>query len=452
MFQIINGEVTFDWIVLPIVLLSGIILSIYRPYVGFLFSILVPLSFGTNTLLNAKIPGLSLFTLYDISFFTTILSWLNERGKKNKKSELKGKVNTEAYKMASVIIIVLLMGALQSLLRYDAPYLTFRSIRWAINIPILIVIASELVTTRKRVGALLLVLLLGDVFSSIQHLLWLSYQGSIFSSQDQAQAFRNISFLRGQTGWLATGFFYVKGKIANPSLQIFAFALFFVVFITQQTRSIGLSVILSFIITLVFFKKRIKLTGVFQLMLVMAILLIIISTILNATGFGNFMTSYIERTSGTSFDDSSTSDTISRINAFRIETADWISGNPIIGQGLFYYQRYGYGFGGITDEGIIENVAYGHLGYIIYLSQLGIIGFIVYGLWFPISILIKSSKVIKLYQDIPSFQYLGILTVTSFTQSMIGFILSSSFLNPYLIIPGVLAGSIYGISKKDSIQ
>jgi O-Antigen ligase len=452
MFQIINGEVTFDWIVLPIVLLSGIILSIYRPYVGFLFSILVPLSLGTNTLLNAKIPGLSLFTLYDVSFFITILSWLNERGKKNKKLELKSNINTEAYKMASVIIMVLLMGAFQSLFRYESPYLTFRSVRWAINIPILIVIASELVTTRKRVGALLLVLLLGDIFSSIQHLLWLSYQGSIFSSQDQAQAFRNISFLRGQPGWLATGFFYVKGKISNPSLQIFAFVLFFVVFITQQTRSIGLSVILSFVITLVFFKKKIKLTGVFQLILIMAILMILIATILNATGFGNFLTSYIERSAGTSFDDSATSDTISRMNAFRIETADWISGNPIIGQGLFYYQRYGFGFGSIADNDTIENVAYGHLGYVIYLSQLGIVGFIVYGLWFPISTLIKSVKVIKLYQDIPSFQYLGVLTATTFIQAMIGFILSSSFLNPYLIIPGVLSGSIYGILKKDLTQ
>lgn len=444
MFEIIKGEIVTNPIIIPIVFTIGIITAISRPYTAFLFGIFISLSLGTESLYLAKLPGLSFITMIDVCLIVIIFAW-----RRDKKKSSEG--NFGAKKIGLVLISVLLIGFFQSLVRYEYPYLTFRALRWAINIPLLIIISADLVNTKERVNSLLIVLLSADVTSSFQHLFWLTTQGANYSVEDSSNAFRNISFLRGQTGWIASGFFTTGKNIFKPWLQLSIGVLFIVVLITQQTRSVAIGLIASIIIFNFLFVKKIELDIFVKILITLILMLGVASIVLKMTGYENLLVAYIDRITQTSLDSGGNSDTLTRINAFNVETNDWISGNPIFGEGLFYYQRYGFGLEG-SNISTTGYVAFGHLGYIIYLSQLGLLGFIAYGFWFPISIVIKSKQIFDCYQNIPSIKYLSCLTATTFIQCMIGFAFSGSFIGGYLLIPGILGGSIYGVNKSDIFE
>jgi len=80
--------------------------------------------------------------------------------------------------------------------------------------------------------------------------------------------------------------------------------------------------------------------------------------------------------------------TASRWNAIKVEFNAWLNGNWLWGNGIGYYapvkwklrQRY-WG-----------KLAFGHIGYVAYLANLGLIGFFIYGLYIPIQLFRKGRK------------------------------------------------------------
>jgi hypothetical protein len=133
--------------------------------------------------------------------------------------------------------------------------------------------------------------------------------------------------------------------------------------------------------------------------------------------------------------------TESRWNALQVELNDWLNGNFIIGNGLSYYHGKKHG-GSIGKTG----TAWGHLGYVAYLSQLGIIGFFAYGIWLPLVVISRSRRLLQYSHAPPEVVHLAVLTGASFIYYSLMFLFSSSFLTIEYVAP-ILVGAVWGITS-----
>lgn len=432
MISLTQGEIFFDWPILIITLLIGITLLINNSYKAFLFATLVSLSFGRQTLLFSKIPGLVFINLLDICLLLSIIAYIKELIDK--------KIKFTFPLPVLGILIVLFIGFGQSIIRYDNAYAMIRGLRWAIGLPILFLLTSSMVKDKERVKSLLWILLIAGIFSSLQHLLWIFETKQIFNT-DAANILRNIAFLRGQDAWLITGPFIIAGKIPHPLAQIITGTLFLTTFLAQQTRSYALGAIITIFVYHIWF-LNVRYSFRLQRLLPLILIFIISVMAMGTIGLGNLAENYLDRLSTvTHIEDSE--DTYSRRNAFEQEISDWMNGNVIFGEGLVYFENLVEGSEfDINLDG--NGVAYGHLGYITYLSQLGILGFIVYAIWLPLSVISRSKNVFK-FNTSAEVKYLAALTGVNFFGSIFTFIFSASFISPYVIIPGILAGAMWAM-------
>lgn len=437
MISLKQGEIFFDWPILILTLFIGLFLIRKKPYIAFLFATLVSLSFGKQTLLFSKIPGLGFITLIDICLLLSIAAFLREL--------FNGQAKLKIPLCIVGIMVVLIIGFSQSLIRYDQTYAIVRAFRWAIGLPILCIISASMVKNKERAKSLLWVLLVAAILSSLQHLFYIS-QTRIALGTDSADSLRTIAFIRGQESWLAAGPFIMAGRIPYPIVQGCIGILFLFSFFAQQTRSVAIGIIITLIIYYGWFLRG---NQVFSLQRFLPLILTfaISITVISSFGLGNFAENYLNKLTDLAVE---TTNINSRAESFDVEIRDWMDGNFIFGEGLAYFFRIGIGSDFELDVDA-EGVAYGHLGYVTYLSQLGIVGFLVYGIWFPLAVILRAKKVFKVNYKSDQVRHLAGLTVTTFLSSVFTFFFSSSFINPYVIIPGILAGAVWAMPTKKQV-
>jgi hypothetical protein len=133
--------------------------------------------------------------------------------------------------------------------------------------------------------------------------------------------------------------------------------------------------------------------------------------------------------------------TATRENAFRAEFGDWMGGTLVFGRGLSYYQNVD------NPEDDARHIAFGHLGYVTYLSQLGLIGLLVYGIYFPLSI-IHDGRFLWRHALFPAVRYLGLLTTASVLSMSIAFVMSSSFLAVGVTGTGAIYGAAWSMARR----
>jgi hypothetical protein len=118
-----------------------------------------------------------------------------------------------------------------------------------------------------------------------------------------------------------------------------------------------------------------------------------------------------------------------RLSAFKFEMEAWLSGTLFFGRGLSFFALMPGEF-----------VAWGHLGHITILSQLGIVGLVVYSYYLPLAI-IKLSK--KLWKHAANeVKFLALLAGITMIWHWICFIMSSSFLGQYPVA-GIMFGAVW---------
>ena len=88
----------------------------------------------------------------------------------------------------------------------------------------------------------------------------------------------------------------------------------------------------------------------------------------------------------------------------------------------------------------------GHLGYVTYLSQFGLLGLFVYGIYLPLSV-IKYSRNVWLNGRLPIERYVALLAGSCMIFNSITFIMSSSFIGLGSFVPGILTGSIWVLAR-----
>jgi hypothetical protein len=430
------NQIILPWSIVPLTLFVGILITAFRPYWGFLFATFVSISLSLETLHFTRIPFIGLYiNMYDICMVISIIAFLADRRQKR---------NDYIWpKPALAIMLVLFIGFIHSLVQYESLYITIRSFRWAVTLPIVFIIAANMVRGERRIRYLLLTLLTGAILASLQHLLWVEHINAISHASSNPEMLRSIAFVRaGPEAWLIAGPFLIGRRFPKVWLQLAIGAVFLASALTHQTRSVALGVVGALLLYHLWFLKG---PNAFRWKRILTLSSIFVGGmfILGALNLSNLAENYWERLrrSWEYFYHDPTTET--RRNTLQVEFDDWINGNRVIGEGLFYYQRYGYGYQG-SSTASVGRIAFGHLGYIGYLSQLGLFGFLVYGVWLPLSVLLNAQRVIKIPGQPQSIVYLGALTGAMFLFSVICFIFSNSFLSMH-IVPGLLAGAIWAI-------
>jgi hypothetical protein len=412
------------WVGIGLVLSIGLVLVIFRPYWAFLFAIFVLTASSINVgVIRTEELG-AYFQLADACALVIIVACLWEK----KRALL--------FPAPFVIpLSVLLMGFLNSWLEMGLTYGVLQGLRVCINLPLQIFLAANLVQDERKVRSLLLTLVLAAVAAEAQHL-FLAF-GVSSQLAENVEATRTMQFIRsGSDLWLLAGFYVVGGIIPRPWLQTAIGALFLAGFLTLQTRSLGLALIGAWGLYYLWFLKgpqayrwqRFK--GMFPIFIIGVVMLAVMGLSAVITGYGERFVGTVKTGEGTQ----------SRWNALRVETNDWLSGNPLIGRGLNYYS--GTKFRGSIGR---SGIAYGHLGYISYLSQLGLIGFLAYGIWLPLVIVFRARRLLQQPHAPPEVVHLAALTGVTFIYFPIMFLFSSSFLS-VIYVPGILAGAVWGLT------
>ena len=113
---------------------------------------------------------------------------------------------------------------------------------------------------------------------------------------------------------------------------------------------------------------------------------------------------------------------------------EWYEGTLILGRGINYFCKYylGYYKGGM--------IAWGHLGHVTTLAQLGLIGLFVYSFYFPLKVVQMS---IKLWDKTShEAKFFGLLSGLTMIWCWICFFMSDSFLGQH-VTEGIIFGSAW---------
>jgi hypothetical protein len=131
--------------------------------------------------------------------------------------------------------------------------------------------------------------------------------------------------------------------------------------------------------------------------------------------------------------------------AAEVELEAWLDGTLLLGRGLFFFQEHMKE----REEATQTQYGFGHLGYVTYLSQLGLVGLLLYGIYVPVAVVGDSRRVWRA-SDAPASRYLGLLAGCCILYHALMFLMSSSLLTPWTYVPGVLAGAAGGLARAGS--
>lgn len=418
-------------VVLYLALIIGLPLAFIKPYKAFIvvtfFTIALDsasLTYTRTTLLGPYFNANDAFLLIT---FTATMSYC---------VALRNKIHLP--EIVKYMVAVLIVGFIQSLYVCGEPtYEIIRAMRWAIAMPLYFIFSATIADDEKKVKPLLIAILFGSLFSVLQHILFVTSRIEMYVMPEiDIGHFRTLAFSNPGIWLLLAGIVWIpKIKfIYRPFLYIAA-VLFAVSVVLNQTRSIWISSIAALPITIFMFKQKdyckksviiimytsILVFGVFQ----------VISHILPDIKTGDII---LQRLEPYTEQDRRYEATFDRQMDFKLEVEEWMKGTLIFGRGLSYFTSESYAD---DDSG---DVAWGHLGHITTLAQLGLIGLFVYSYLLPIAIVKYSKKLWQFATD--ETKYLGLLAGVCMISSWICFIMSGSFLS-HNVTAGIIYGSTY---------
>ena len=425
-------NMAYGWIAIGLVLSIGLILVLIRPYWAFLFGIFVITATSLNVgIMRTEELG-AYFNVMDACTLVIILAALLE------------KKRTLLLPAPFVILFaVLIMGYLNSLFHvrtYEYFYHSLQGLRMGINLPLLIFLTANLVQDKDKVRSLLLTLVLAAIVAEAQHLFM-----AVAAKGVSEDLVRTGQFYRsGSDLWLLAGFYVVGGSIPRRRVQIAIGVLFLAGFIASQTRSMGLAFIGALVPYYRWFLKgpqayrwqRFK--GLIPVCIIGLIMFAVVGLSAVISGYAERYVKTVETGEGNE----------SRWNALRVEMEAWLDGNPLIGRGLTFYAG-GKFRGGLHGGFHGFGIAFGHLGYVTYLSQLGLIGFLVYAFWLPLVIISRARLLLQQPHAPPEVVHLAAVTGACFIYYPLMFFFSGSFLVG-CYVPGILTGGVWGLTSLKS--
>jgi hypothetical protein len=419
-----------------LVLGVGLLLAILRPYKAFLLAVLL-LTAGNIAMFNKTRTTFlgPILNLSDACMLVALIAMLFDRLRSNEPVLLP--------KIIVILFVVVTIAGLQSLWKLGWTYETIRAYRWALQLPLALFLGANLVTSAQRARKLVAVLLCGAVLAALQHIayVWSAWRTPNLQSYE---AVRTISFWGGcmSSAFLVTT---VVWKLPANMWKKIAYIIMGILLLTSllmnQTRSVWLATACSIPCLLVLFKLRNRFVSIMRFGIIAALIVFGMVIVLKFTMPSvRVLDMTLKRVNTLLNDKTRKMETSTREKSFRTEMASWMDGTLIFGRGLYFFQTIK------TPRDWKRYIAFGHLGYVTYLSQLGLIGLLAYGVYLPLSI-IQDGRWLWSYGGEPIIRYIGLLGTASIICMSIMFIMSSQLLSPGFEAPGILFGAMWALVR-----
>jgi hypothetical protein len=421
---------SYDWVMIAAALLIGFILIIFKPYWAFLFAIFISISQSQHTMTFTRFAEkMQYFNFYDACMLIAILAFIKEGVFNNQ---------LKVPKMALVILMVLFISLFNRGFDTGITSGALRIFRFGLDLPILFILAATMVNDEKRVRSLLITLIAATFCAVIQNLFLILRTSALVG--DDPVLLRTIVYeLARPEIWLIAGPFIVAGRISRPWLQMAIGSILYFGLVAQQSRSTFLAFFMALGLFYFWFlrgpyafrKKRIMPLVVAGLGSV-ALLVLLNLTSITEHLWNKTLNTMEHRHTDPSLD--------SRKFNFYREGRDFLESNPynmLTGHGLAYFEKY--------------HAAMGHLGYITYLSQTGVMGFLVYAILFPISVIIPARRLFLQTDLSPAQTHAAALAGACILFQGCLYIFSGAYLYKSFY-PGILAGAIWRMSLNQTLS
>ena len=419
-----------------IVLGVGVPLAFLRPFAAFLFATFLLTAADTAMFNKTRTAMLGPFlNLADTCVLLALIALFFEKFR-----------TKEPFRLPQVIalmLFVLAIAAAQSLWRFGFTHNTMGPIRYAVEVPIAYFLGANFVTSTARARKLIATLLCGAVAAAVQHILFVA---TIWRSKDLSMdtynLMRTITFWAGcmSSAFLLSGIFWrMPADTMKKGLCVAAALLFLATLFLNQTRSLWIATAGAVPVLMLVSKRgdwmrvsaRLAVGGVAIVLFLSALCQYLMPGLNISRLAGHRIATLLSV-------DAMASGAGSRQRAFHIEMRDWLDGTMVMGRGLSFFQVYEEG----TSRDPSRKVAFAHLGYITYLSQLGVIGLLVYGFYLPLGVF-RNGLWLWRHAEPPVLCYLGLLGIASIVCLSIMFLMSSQFLGVGSFAPGVLYGAVW---------
>jgi hypothetical protein len=405
--------------ILYLILLIGIPLAIKRPFKAFIMIAFLFAAADAKAFTFTRTPFLGpYFNVNDACLLIALTAMLCYTSLRIKEIQFPN--------VTKWILLVLLIGFVQSWYVMGWTYEVLRALRWAVNLPVYFIIAATMVDKEEKIKPLLIALFLGSVVSTFEHFTFI--RSRIDTYGEYITSFRSIAFLNPGVFFVIASIIWIPKLKTNIKIILTGASILFITSILlNQTRSIWFSTVVTLPVALMLFRPKnvhIKLITWPFILTTLSIAILLSAELI--TPEVNLINMIIVRLQ----DLASEYHTFTRLLAFELEINAWLKGTLIFGRGLFFFSQYTH----------LDYIAWGHLGHVSTLSQLGIIGLVVYSFYLPLTI-IKASR--KLWiQASGEVKYFGLFAGGSIIWYWICFFMSNSFLSQH-VITGIIFGTVW---------
>jgi len=423
--------VGYPSIALYTIILIGLPLAIIRPFYAFLMVIIISSGIDSTSLTYTRTQFLGpYFNANDACLLIALSAILSYCVILNN--------NIYIPSISKLMVAILLIGFVQSLLIYKgSTYKVFQAMRWAIGLPLYMIVSATIVKKPKELRLVLAAIIFGSVISALQHITFVKSLIEFSETTAGNIAYYRTNVFSSPGQWiLISGILWLhRIRIGYRPLGVIVVILFSISVFLSQTRSVWISLIASLLVALPIYQDRNIRKNIILILLVGITIFFGVRGIINhILPEATIEEIIVQRFDPFREEDSPFESTFGRKLDFEIELKEWMKGTMIFGRGLSYFYS--------NEFKIYESldVAWGHLGHVTVLAQLGVFGLIVYSILFP-AIIIKSS--IKLWKiTTGDIKYLGLLAGVCMISSWICFFMSGSFLNQNVVL-GIIFGTTY---------
>jgi len=421
-----------------LVLVIGFVLVLFRPYKAFLL-VVVLLAAGNAAMFNQTRTAIlgPYLNLSDACILIALIALFFDKFRFGKPIFVP--------QVVPVLLFILTIAALQSFWKLGWTYETARAYRWGLEVPIAYFIGANMVTSCKRAKPLVAALLCGAALAAIQHLFFIVtvWQSRSLNMQSY-ELMRTIAYNCGRisVAFLLTGLIWKLPAIMwKRILYLMVAILFLTSLLLDQSRSAWLATAGAVPCLLVFLKRRNRVVNVMRFGIIVVLMFFAMAWVCQQVMPGLDISDMATHRIKLLFEDNTRNIHMgTRERAFKVEMSSWLNGTLIFGRGLYFYQTIR------NPESHTERIAFGHLGYVTYLSQLGVIGLLAYGFYLPARV-IRDGRWLWSHGDLPILRYMGLLGTASIICLSIIFLMSSHFLRLGYFGPGVLYGSMWSLVR-----
>lgn len=423
----------YPTLAIGIILLIGIPLALLRPFAGFIFSVglIAAGDMARFTLTRTDILG-PYFNAHDATLVVALVATVSHAWSNRQRVAIPG------IALAMVAIVVVAYGQSVLVERID-DYFALRALRWAMTLPAYIFMGATFATSEERIETLMYALFWGSVLSGIQHIAFaIDALDALASGPQSLEELRNMAFRSPGIWLLLAGAVWLPRPLRIPiAVAAAGGGLFAASIFLNQTRSIWISFFATVPIIMLFFSQAGTFKRVFRLLMVgMAIALTVTVVIAVATPEVRMSELLSGRLDSLLEEDTRYLTTITRATSIERELFEWMEGSLVLGRGLYFFQPF-------YSEGVFDDltVAWGHVGHITILSQLGLVGLVIYSIALPAYALRWSLLLWSEGSAIDRF--LGLLCAACTISTWILFCMSDSFINQNHAAEAIIFGAAW---------